>query len=189
MKITDKKICWQGSFLRTIILTYTDPFGKSRNWEAVERVNCSGVVAVIPFTHKKELLLVRQFRPAVNNFVIEFPAGLNDREEDPIEAAKRELIEETGFFSDELILIARGPISSGMSSEMMDVFMAKNAYKAPHKLLEKYRTEQIELLEIIKSPLKGIHQTLERLLQDGDLVDLKVYGFIELAKAHLREEV
>lgn len=187
MKITEKKVCWQGSFLRTIILTYTDPFGRSRNWEAVERVNCNGVVAVIPFTNNEEILLVRQFRPAVNGFVIEFPAGLNDRDEDPTEAAKRELIEETGYFSNELELIAKGPISSGMSSEMMDVFIAQNAFKAPQYLLERYRADDGESLEIIKSPMDRIYLTLEGLIKKGNLIDLKVYGFIELAKAYLRE--
>ncbi len=188
MKITEKKICWQGSFLRTIILTYTDPLGRARNWEAVERVNCNGVVAIIPFTNNKEILLVRQFRPAVNGFVIEFPAGLNDRNEASLEAAKRELIEETGYFSNDLELIAKGPISSGMSSEMMDVFIALNAFKAPPYLLQRYRADDNESLEIIKSPLEKIYFALEQLLKDGSLVDLKVYGFLELAKAYLRKK-
>lgn len=182
MRITDKKICWQGSFLRTIILKYKDQFGNLRDWEAVERVNCNGVVAIIPVTTEEEVLLVRQFRPVVNNFVIEIPAGLNDKGELSIDAAKRELIEETGYSSNDFILIARGPLSSGMSAEMMDVFVAKNAYLAPPHEKALYKLDDSEEIEIIKTPLRRVYYTLEDCRKKGDLIDLKIYGFIELTR-------
>ncbi len=186
MQITDKKICWQGSFLRTIILTYTDHTGNLRDWEAVERINCNGVVAIIPVTADKEALLVRQFRPVVNNFVIEFPAGLNDKGENTLDAAKRELIEETGYSAKDFILIAKGPLSSGMSAEMMDVFLAKNAFLAPLQLQALYKIEETESIEIIKTPLRKVYYTLEDCRKKGDFIDLKIYGFIELAKAYYK---
>ncbi len=182
MRITDKKICWQGSFLRTITLTYRDHSGRLRDWEAVERVNCNGVVAIIPVTADEEILLVRQFRPVVNNFVIEIPAGLNDKGEIAVDAAKRELIEETGYSSHDFILIARGPLSSGMSAEMMDVFIAKNAFLAPPHQQALYKLDDTESIEIIKTPLRRVYYALEDCRKRGDLIDLKIYGFIELTK-------
>lgn len=188
MRIMDKKVCWQGSFLRTIILTYTDHSGNLRDWEAVERVNCNGVVAIIPVTADEEVLLVRQFRPVVNNFVIEFPAGLNDKGENAVDAAKRELIEETGYISRDFILIARGPLSSGMSAEMMDVFLAKNACLASPQIQSLYNTEETESIEIIKTPLRKIYYTLEDCRRRGDFIDLKIYGFIELTRAYYKHQ-
>ncbi len=182
MRITEKKICWQGSFLRTIILKYKDQSGNLRDWEAVERVNCNGVVAIIPVTTEEEILLVRQFRPVVNNFVIEIPAGLNDKGEISVEAARRELLEETGYSSNEFILIARGPLSSGMSAEMMDVFIAKNAFPAPSHEKALFKLDDSEEIELIKTPLRRVYYTLEDCRKAGDLIDLKIYGFIELTK-------
>ena len=51
----------------------------------------------MPLTDDAEFLLIRQFRPPVNNYVIEFPAGLNDKGDTLKEAAERELLEETGY--------------------------------------------------------------------------------------------
>jgi 8-oxo-dGTP pyrophosphatase MutT (NUDIX family) len=185
MEIIDKKTVWEGKFLRALILDYRDKTGSIRNWEAVERVNCNGIVVVIPVTIDGEFLLIRQFRPVVNNFVIEFPAGLNDKEESLIEAAKRELIEETGYNAEELIFLADGPVSSGMSTEMLTVFLAKNAYPATSDIKEKYPADESESIEIIKTPIPKIYETLESHRKNGDYIDLKVYGLAEIARMRL----
>lgn len=106
MKILKKEVVWQGKYLRIVLFSYEDSHGNIRQWEAVERVNCSGIVIVIPVTKDKEFVFIRQFRPVLAGYVIEFPAGLNDRKESLIEVAKRELIEETGLFSDEIVFLA-----------------------------------------------------------------------------------
>lgn len=185
MQIIEKKITWEGEFLRFLLLTYKDKLGKLRNWEAIERVNCYGIVAVVPITTNGELLLIRQFRPVVNNFVIEFPAGLNDRKEDIIETAKRELIEETGYTAKEFIFLAKGPLSSGMSTEIMTVFLARDAFLAPSQLRQRHPTEETESIEIIKTSLSAINKVLEGFQKKGDYIDLKIYGLIELAKKYL----
>lgn len=182
MEILEKKIVWEGRFLRTLLITYKDKSGNLRNWEAVERVNCKGIVVVVPITKKKEFLLIRQFRPVVNNFVIEFPAGLNDKDEPLIEVARRELIEETGYDCNDLIYLAEGPVSSGMSTEILTVFIAKEAYPASAITKTRYPADESENIEIIKAPLPKIYDMLHRHKKEGDYIDLKVYGLIEMAK-------
>jgi ADP-ribose pyrophosphatase len=184
MEIIDKKTVWEGRFIRSIILTYKDHSGNLRNWEAVERVNCNGIIAVVPVTKNGELLLIRQFRPVVNNFVIEFPAGLNDKSESLVDAAKRELIEETGYSADDFIFLCEGPLSSGLSTEILSVFLAKDAIPATSKLKQQYPAEETENIELIKIPMSELHNALEAFRKGGDYIDLKIYGLVELAKKY-----
>ncbi|XP_060135469.1 ADP-sugar pyrophosphatase [Zootoca vivipara] len=86
--------------------TYIDPEGQTRVWESVKRttrqkgVSADGV-AVIPVLqrtlHYDCVVLVKQFRPPMGNYCLEFPAGLIDSNETPESAALRELEEETGY--------------------------------------------------------------------------------------------
>ena len=78
IRIKEKKIVWEGKFLRSVLIAYIDSSGTLREWESFERVNCKGIVAIVPVTDKREVLMVRQYSPPVNGYVIEFPAGLND---------------------------------------------------------------------------------------------------------------
>ncbi len=182
MKILEKKTVWEGSFLRTMILTYEDHNGHVRKWEAVERVHCKGIVAIVPITAGNEVLLIRQFRPVLDNFVVEIPAGLNDRGESLVDAARRELVEETGYSSEEFTFLAEGPISSGLSTELLTVFEAKDVSPASARLKEQYPPDETEDVELIKVPLSDVYEKLEDFRKRGDYIDLKIYGFLDLVE-------
>jgi ADP-ribose pyrophosphatase len=181
LQIIDRKIVWEGNFIRALLLEYRDEKGEIRSWEAVERVKCNGIVVIIPVTSDGDLLLIRQFRPVLNNYVIEFPAGLNDRGETLVEAARRELIEETGYTSNALELIAEGPVSSGLSTEVLTVFLARDAVPASPSLRERFPIDETEAIEVVRTPLVTAYETIAEYRENGDSVDLKIYGFIELA--------
>lgn len=182
MKILKREIVWQGKYLRVVLLSYKDNRGSIRQWEAVERVNCKGIVVVIPVTENKEIVFIRQFRPVLGGYVIEFPAGLNDRGEPLIEVAKRELIEETGLFSDEIVFLAEGPVSSGLSTEVLTVFIAKNVREAPEELKKIYPPDESENIEVLKIHINSAFEKLNELRNEGNYLDLKIFGFLELAK-------
>jgi ADP-ribose pyrophosphatase len=190
-EIISRTPVWEGRFIRVVMLKYKDNKGGNRVWEAVERVNCNGIVAIIPVTSDGDVLLIRQFRPTMNCFVIEFPAGLNDKGEDLLDAARRELIEETGYMSEDFEFLAEGPISIGLSTEMLTVYIAQNVRLATKELREKNPIDETEDIELIKVPLASAYETIEAYRKKGDLVDIKIYGFIELAKqrASVRGEV
>ena len=181
LQIIDRKIVWEGNFIRALLLEYRDEKGVIRGWEAVERVNCNGIVVIIPVTKEQDLLLIRQFRPVLNSYVIEFPAGLNDKGESLLDAARRELIEETGYTSETFELMAEGPVSSGLSTEILTVFLAREALPASPALRGKYPVEETESIELIRTPLTSAYETIAEYRGKGDAVDLKIYGFIELA--------
>jgi 8-oxo-dGTP pyrophosphatase MutT (NUDIX family) len=179
-EIVKRETVYEGRFLRCLILTYRDPEGILRQWEAVERVNCDGIVAIVPVTGEGEMILIRQFRPPVDAYVIEFPAGLNDRGENAEEVASRELLEETGYEAKEMTFLAKGPLSSGSSREVLTVYLAKGLeFKG---IVQREETEDIEVMKI---PVDAVFETLSRLAEEGNLVDLKILGLIEMARKHL----
>ena len=185
MQIINKRTVWEGSFLRALNIAYADNSGSLRTWEAVERVNCRGIVCIVPLTAEGDILFVRQFRPVLDGFVVEFPAGLNDRDESLQEAARRELVEETGFTAEEFIFLAEGPISSGLSTEVLTAFLAKNVTPAPDRLRQLYLPDESEDIEVIRMPLSAMDERLAIFKERGDFIDLKIYGLAELAKRQL----
>lgn len=94
-------------------------------WEYVTRVNCSGVVIVLVYHTGKEMyLMVEQYRPPIGCRVLEWPAGLIDDGETAVQAAMRELFEETGLTVSEENLINLGRVYSavGITNEEVNVF-------------------------------------------------------------------
>lgn len=179
-EVIDKQTLWEGKYLRCLSLTYRDYEGNLRKWEAVERVNCDAVVAIVPITDDGHTILIRQFRPPVNNYVIEFPAGLNNFGEKPEDAASRELREETGYKATEVVFLAEGPLSSGLSKEILTVYLAKGLKHAG--IDGRDETEDIEVLKI---PINNVYESLTRFTEEGNMVDLKILGLLEMAKKHL----
>lgn len=179
-RVISKETLWEGRFLRAIRLRYRDSSGKFRDWEAVERVNCKGIVAVVPITNDGCALLIRQFRPPINGYVIEFPAGLNDRDEDLDVVAKRELLEETGYQAKEITFLGRGPLSSGSSVEVLTVYLAKGL-----EFIGISERDETEDIEVIKIPLDSVEEVLKGLEAKGDHIDLKILGFLAMAVKRL----
>ncbi len=177
MTVLNKKTLWEGKFLRSVLVRYVDGSGVTeRDWEAVERVGCDGVVGIVPFTDDGEVVMIRQFRPPINGHVIELPAGLSDPGEKLEEAARRELIEETGYSAGELRFLIEGPLSSGLSSEILTVFAATGL-----TFVGIGKRDETEHLEVLKVPFQEVASEIESRRKAGDYVDLKVFGLVELA--------
>jgi len=100
-------------------------------WSFVERPNSKGVVTIVPLTRERRLVFVEQLRAPLRRKAIEFPAGLMGDEpghenEDPVVAARRELVEETGYAPQDLELVATTATSPGMANEMVHFVLAWN---------------------------------------------------------------
>ena len=188
MTVLHRKILWKGKFLRSVLITYNIRCNSSntveaRDWEAFERVNCDGVIGIVPFTDNGEVILIRQFRPPINGFVIELPAGLVDAGEDFEQAVRRELIEETGYAAGEIDYLTEGPMSSGASAEILTVYVATGLSHVG--IGKRDETEDIEVLVV---PLDRLSEQLDVLRSKGNHIDLKVYGLVEMAKNSLKAE-
>src|SRR5512146_989245 len=108
MEILSKKTVWKGNFMSAVEITYRDARGVIRTWEALERVGIGGIVVMVGVTGDGNVILEKQFRPPMGRDVIELPAGLVEPGENMEEAAKRELIEETGWAAGKLQFLAEG---------------------------------------------------------------------------------
>ncbi|MEI7751862.1 MAG: NUDIX hydrolase [Candidatus Omnitrophota bacterium] len=145
------------------------------SWEYVKRNNCSGVVVIVPMTSSGNVVFVEQFRRPVEAQVIEWPAGLvNDKMSHDSEtmeaAARRELFEETGYEAEHLALLVGGPVSSGLSSEIITFYQALDVVKKGSGGGDV--TESIKVHEI---PLKEADLWLYEMERKGFLVDPKIY--------------
>src|SRR6188768_809784 len=120
----EHRIAWEGKYLRIKVCG---------TWEYAERPNSPAGIVIIAVTPEGELLLVEQFRVPLGKNTIELPAGLAGddqyRGERFIQAARRELREETGYEAEEWEELASGPPSPGLSNEMVVFFRAKQLRK------------------------------------------------------------
>jgi ADP-ribose pyrophosphatase len=101
-------------------------------WQYVERKKSREAAAVLAETDGGEIVLTEQFRRPLNARVIDFPAGLIGDEEPDIDGAKtakKELEEETGYTCDSVELLARGPSSPGITSEIVSLYRAHGVRK------------------------------------------------------------
>jgi len=101
-------------------------------WEFVERKRAKEAVAVIAVTDDDQLILTEQHRRPVDARVIDWPAGLvgDDGGDDPDATAKKELEEETGFTCERVELLAKGPTSPGITSEIVSFYRARGVKRS-----------------------------------------------------------
>ncbi len=180
MEILSKKIVWTGKFMSAVEITYRDAHGVVRTWEALERVGVGGIVVMIAITPSGNVILEKQFRPPVGRDVIELPAGLVESHETMEAAAKRELIEETGWSAGKLEFLAEGPISTGASTEALRAYLCTDL-----EFVGKNGGDDNEIIEVIEVPLGDAQDYLQETQKKGMLVDLKVFGLVELARRAL----
>lgn len=95
-----------------------------------------GAVSILPIVDKDHIVMIKNYRFCVGETLWELPAGTLEPGEPPLETAKRELIEETGFEAAEMTPLFEFYPSPGICTERMYVFVAKNLTKVGQKLDE-----------------------------------------------------
>jgi len=113
-----------------------------------------GAVVVLPVLNDGGVVLVRQFRPAVNDFILELPAGLLEPGEEPIETGRRELLEETGYRCNKIEIRQKFFTTPGYSNEELFLCLASG--------LEFSQPVQEEGLEEVIMDKKEIKEGLQK---------------------------
>jgi ADP-ribose pyrophosphatase len=119
--ITRKKRVFHGHRVNVAICDVKLPSGRAAKWELVEH---PGAVAVVALDERDRLVLLRQYRFAVERTLWEIPAGTLEPGESPARAARRELLEETGYRARRLRRLCSFYSTPGCSDERIDIFLA-----------------------------------------------------------------
>ena len=163
----DQRTLYRGRFLALI---------QEGHWEYAHRVAATVAAIIAAVTPDDKLLLVEQYRIPVHARTIEMPAGITGDDGSPdsesdAEAARRELLEETGYLADRIEPLTRGPASSGLGSEVVTLFRATGL-----KRVGTGGGVEKESIVVHEVQLKEAHDWLEAKAREGTLIDPKVYA-------------
>ncbi len=116
-------------------LTIVD-YKVNKNGQSVQKsyVEHQGAVAIIAINEQNQIILTKQFRYPLNRTTLEIPAGKIENGESSIEAAKRELMEETGYRVEQMELIGSYETTPGFSNQVLDIYLAKSVYRQEEKV-------------------------------------------------------
>lgn len=162
------EILHESRHFRVETRAYVDPPTGERYRRTFVLLGGTGAVVVLPLLDedgRRCVVFVRQYRHAVEDFVLELPAGRIDEGEKPVQAGFRELWEETGYRATELEpLVTRALVSPGWTNEVQHYYLATGLRWDPVVEQDKFENVVVELV-----PLESVPD----LIRDGVLVDGK----------------
>lgn len=159
VKRLDRELVYEGSIINMYKDTVMTQDGNIGKWDFIGH---KGAAAVIPVTADGKLIMVKQYRNALDRFTIEIPAGGKEPEEDFKTCAARELEEETGYKSDDLEFLISIQTTVAFCNERIDVFVARNLVRTQQHLDD---DEFVEIEEYSIDEL--LNMMFEGKLQDG----------------------
>jgi len=151
---------FQGRLIRVRVDRVRLPGGGESSREIVEH---NGAVAIVALDGESHVLLVRQFRKAVERTLLEIPAGTLEPGEDPLECAHRELKEETGYAAGKMEHLGGFYSAPGFCAEYLTLYLATDLKPGPSN------TEFDEDIELVRLPLSQTPQ----LIASGAICDAK----------------
>jgi len=163
-------------------------------WEYAQRTNAKAVVVVVAVTDDNEIVFIEQYREPVGKRCVELPAGLvgdtetditsdtaSDGGENFTEAARRELIEETGFVADRITFIAAASSSAGLTDEVSHVYLAEGL-----RQVHAGGGVDGELIQIHLVHRDRVDDWLEERRQSGLDIAMSLCGALWLAQSFMR---
>jgi len=174
--ILSSRVAWQGASWRLRVNSILLPDGSSVNKAVIEH---PGAVVLVPLRESHdgpEILMLRQYRLALDQYILELPAGTRGWDEDWLECAQRELREETGFRGGRFESLGRCWPAPGLSNELMNIYLATTLQADPLPM------DSDEIIEVMPIPLKK----LVVMALDGQLQDAKSVVGILRADNYLR---
>lgn len=172
-KVISSKLSFKGRVFNVFTDTLEEPDGHRHIKDVVRHNGSVVMLAVDERTNAAdpEVILERQYRHAAGQYLIELPAGSRDPGEAPLAAAKRELIEETGYRAKKWTLLLRYFASPGFLAEWMHIYVARDIREGEAK------PELDEHIEIIRMPLsEAMKLVAAGKIHDGKtLIGLSLY--------------
>lgn len=136
-----------------------------------------GASATVPVAENSSVVLIKQYRHAIGDFIWEIPAGTLNPRETPLECAKRELTEETGFSADKWQKLGEITPVPGYSDEQIHIFLAFQLSSA---------TQQLDKDEVLNVRERSLEDAIA-MIYDGVIQDGKTIAGLLLANHWLKE--
>lgn len=165
--LIEKQVIYDGRKVRLEVHHLENEEGKRHTREVCVH---SGAVVILPFLDENTIVMIRNKRYAVNEFLLELPAGTLEKGEPAMNCAGRELLEETGYLAKRIKLLSSFYTSPGILSEKMHAFAAYD--------LKQQQTALEEGEEIEVQPVE-FSQAVE-MIRAGEIVDGKSIATILL---------
>lgn len=173
---TGEELMHQGRFISVWRSDFLDPDGEPFERDIVRH---PGAVAIVAVTEADTVVLVQQYRPAVDRWLLEVPAGTCDVPGEPeAVTAGRELAEEAGYLAGDLTVLTRCAVTPGFCDEYSTVYLATGLTPAP---LDRHGAEE-RYMRIVEVPL----DRFDELVDDGTIVDATTIVGLALALRRLR---
>ncbi len=154
------QIIYDGIVLKLRLDDVRMPDGRHSKREIIEH---SDAVAIVALDADNNILLVKQFRKAVEESILELPAGCVDPGEEPLATVSREMREETGYKPNKIKKLGGFFSAPGFCTEYMHVYLAAELVE------DSLHAEDTDDIEVIRVPL----QKIEGLIDSGDIHDAK----------------
>ncbi|PRR80888.1 NUDIX hydrolase [Clostridium vincentii] len=158
--IIETKEVYKGDFLVIENLKVKLPDGNVGRRDVVRH---PGAVAILAFIDKETILLVEQFRIALNKTMLEIPAGKLEKGEIPLECAHRELEEETGYKAGKIEYLGTIATGAGFTDEIIHIYKASELFKGIKG------GDEDEFIEVTKYKI----QEVEAMIKSGEIIDAK----------------
>ena len=175
LQILRKEKLFEGKFTKLWGTIFLDKKGNECVWEWLDKKNIALVLAV---TKDKKIVLIKNYRVPIEKYCIEFPAGLLDKvDESPEEAARRELLEETGYTGENFIALTSYGNSVAAMNNIAYPFVLVDAEKVSESSLED--SEDIEVIEV---PCDQLYEFYEKSIAEGLDFNIRILALYEIAK-------
>lgn len=157
-----RKRVYEGKILNIELDQVTLPNGHTME---LEMIHHPGAAAVVPILEGGNVVMIFQYRYAAGGYIYEIPAGKLHPGEDPLECAKRELEEETGYQAKKFQPLLSFLTTPGFCDEIIHIYLAESLTSGAQQL------EESEVLEVRKIPLvKTLDMIKNGLIKDGKTI-------------------
>lgn len=174
-EIIGKKLEHKGKIVDFYSMNVKVPNGNTAEWDLIEH---KGAAAVVPVDDEGKILMVRQYRGAIDDIMLEIPAGGRDSvEEDFKICAARELEEETGYRSEDIRHLINVNTAAAYTSELTAVYYAENLIPSRQRL------DENEVVNVERYSIEEI----EKMIYSGEITDAKTIAGV-LAYKNLKRK-